>query len=149
MLGSRGTIETDHVDAHILQNGESRVDISAEQHAPGRVERDLRLVHLPLDGLGGLLGGLLGNLVDRLTRPPGFGQGHVIDFIQLPHFAVFNVAEGAGRVTIEGHSFDFEPHDIFVAPSWCEVSFVAREESVIFSYSDRAAQEALGFFREA
>ena len=43
--------------------------------------------------LGGLLGGLLGNLVDRLTRPPGFGRGYVIDFIQLPHFAVFNVAD--------------------------------------------------------
>ena len=63
--------------------------------------------------------------------------------------AVYNVAEGSGRVTIEGKAFDFEPHDIFVAPSWCEVSFVAREESVIFSYSDRAAQEAMGFFREA
>jgi gentisate 1,2-dioxygenase len=62
--------------------------------------------------------------------------------------AVFNVAEGAGRVTIEGHSFDFEPHDIFVAPAWCAVSFSAREECVIFSYSDRAAQEAMGFFRE-
>jgi signal peptidase II len=43
--------------------------------------------------LGGLLGGLLGNLVDRLTRAPGFGRGYVIDFIQLPHFAIFNVAD--------------------------------------------------------
>ena len=43
--------------------------------------------------LGGLLGGLLGNLIDRLTRPPGFGSGYVIDFIQLPHFAIFNVAD--------------------------------------------------------
>lgn len=43
--------------------------------------------------LGGLLGGLLGNLVDRLTREPGFARGHVVDFIQLPHFAVFNIAD--------------------------------------------------------
>lgn len=43
--------------------------------------------------LGALLGGLLGNLVDRLTRPPGPGMGYVVDFIQLPHFAVFNVAD--------------------------------------------------------
>jgi signal peptidase II len=43
--------------------------------------------------LGGLLGGLLGNLVDRLTRPPGPGLGYVVDFIQLPNFAVFNVAD--------------------------------------------------------
>ena len=43
--------------------------------------------------LGGLLGGLLGNLTDRLIREPGIGQGYVVDFIQLPHFAVFNVAD--------------------------------------------------------
>jgi signal peptidase II len=43
--------------------------------------------------LGGLLGGLLGNLIDRLTRPPGPGLGYVVDWIQLPNFAVFNVAD--------------------------------------------------------
>jgi signal peptidase II len=43
--------------------------------------------------LGGLLGGLLGNLVDRITRPPSPGLGYVVDWIQLPNFAVFNVAD--------------------------------------------------------
>lgn len=43
--------------------------------------------------LGGLLGGLLGNLIDRLIRPPGPGLGYVVDFVQLPNFAVFNVAD--------------------------------------------------------
>ena len=43
--------------------------------------------------LGGLLGGLLGNLIDRLTRPPSFGLGYVVDFIQVPNFAVFNIAD--------------------------------------------------------
>ena len=43
--------------------------------------------------LGGLLGGLMGNLIDRLIRDPGIGQGYVVDFIQLPHFAVFNFAD--------------------------------------------------------
>lgn len=43
--------------------------------------------------LGGLLGGLLGNLIDRITRPPSVGLGYVVDFIQLPNFAVFNVAD--------------------------------------------------------
>jgi signal peptidase II len=43
--------------------------------------------------LGGLLGGLLGNLIDRITRPPGPGLGYVVDWIQLPNFAVFNVAD--------------------------------------------------------
>ncbi|MDX6267146.1 MAG: signal peptidase [Frankiales bacterium] len=43
--------------------------------------------------LGLLLGGALGNLLDRLTRSPGFGRGWVVDFISVPHFASFNVAD--------------------------------------------------------
>lgn len=44
--------------------------------------------------LGLLLGGNLGNLFDRLTREPSFGQGHVVDFIQVWGFpAIFNVAD--------------------------------------------------------
>jgi signal peptidase II len=43
---------------------------------------------------GLLLGGTLGNLTDRLFRPPGFGTGHVIDFLQVYGFpAIFNVAD--------------------------------------------------------
>ena len=45
---------------------------------------------------GLLLGGNLGNLTDRLFREPGFGVGHVIDFIQIKYFpAIFNVADMA------------------------------------------------------
>ena len=44
-------------------------------------------------GLGMLLAGILGNLTDRLIRPPGVGHGHVIDFLQVPYFAIFNVAD--------------------------------------------------------
>jgi signal peptidase II len=45
---------------------------------------------------GLLLGGNLGNLTDRLFREPGFGVGHVIDFIQIYWFpAIFNVADMA------------------------------------------------------
>jgi signal peptidase II len=43
--------------------------------------------------LGGLLGGLLGNLIDRLTRPPSPGMGSVVDFIGLPNFPIFNIAD--------------------------------------------------------
>ena len=45
--------------------------------------------------LGALLGGAVGNLVDRLVRAPGLGRGHVVDWIQLPHFAVFNLADAS------------------------------------------------------
>ena len=43
--------------------------------------------------LGLLLGGAAGNLCDRLFRPPSFGRGHVIDFLALPHFPLFNLAD--------------------------------------------------------
>lgn len=49
--------------------------------------------------LGLLLGGVLGNLTDRLFREPGFGVGHVIDFINTPWMwfwttpAIYNVAD--------------------------------------------------------
>nr|WP_279671992.1 signal peptidase II [Flexivirga meconopsidis] len=43
--------------------------------------------------LGLLIGGALGNLTDRFFRPPGGGQGHVVDFLELPHWPIFNVAD--------------------------------------------------------
>jgi signal peptidase II len=43
--------------------------------------------------LGLLCAGVAGNLVDRLFRSPGVLRGKVVDFMQLPYFAVFNVAD--------------------------------------------------------
>jgi signal peptidase II len=43
--------------------------------------------------LGLLLGGVSGNLTDRMLRDPGPLRGHVVDFLQLPHWPVFNVAD--------------------------------------------------------
>ena len=44
--------------------------------------------------IGGLvLGGALGNLCDRIFRSPGFLRGHVVDFVALGSFPVFNVAD--------------------------------------------------------
>jgi signal peptidase II len=45
--------------------------------------------------LGLIVGGGLGNLIDRIIREPGFGQGRVVDFIAVPHWPVFNVADMA------------------------------------------------------
>jgi signal peptidase II len=43
--------------------------------------------------LGLLTAGVAGNLVDRLFREPGVLRGHVVDFLQLPHWPIFNVAD--------------------------------------------------------
>lgn len=45
--------------------------------------------------LGALLGGALGNLSDRLFREPGPFRGYVVDWIQVPHYPVFNIADSA------------------------------------------------------
>jgi len=43
--------------------------------------------------LGLLLAGVCGNLTDRIFREPGVLRGHVVDFLALPHWPVFNVAD--------------------------------------------------------
>lgn len=43
--------------------------------------------------LGFLLAGIAGNLLDRILRDPGPFRGHVVDFLMLPNWPVFNVAD--------------------------------------------------------
>jgi gentisate 1,2-dioxygenase len=62
--------------------------------------------------------------------------------------AVYCVVEGRGSVTIGDTHWDLSPHDVFVVPSWTFHQFKAETDCVLFSYTDRAAQEALGFWRE-
>lgn len=45
--------------------------------------------------LGLVLGGIFGNLTDRLFRSPGFLKGEVIDWLELTHWPVFNLADSA------------------------------------------------------
>ena len=61
---------------------------------------------------------------------------------------VFCVAEGRGSSRIGDRLFEWAGRDIFVVPSWCPVSHDATEETVLFSFSDRPAQRALGLWRE-
>jgi gentisate 1,2-dioxygenase len=62
--------------------------------------------------------------------------------------AVFVVAEGRGHVEALGERFDLAPRDVFVVPGWISYTLHAADDLVLFSYSDRVAQEKLGFFRE-
>lgn len=45
--------------------------------------------------LGLIVGGALGNIHDRLLRSPGPFRGEVVDFLELPHWPIFNVADMA------------------------------------------------------
>jgi lipoprotein signal peptidase len=59
-----------------------------------RYARRLRSVPWAIT-LGLLLGGALGNLADRVLRSPAPFRGHVVDWIELPHWPVFNLADSA------------------------------------------------------
>ena len=61
---------------------------------------------------------------------------------------IFVVVEGRGYSVIDGVRFDWSPRDIFVLPSWKNIVHHAIDDAVMFSYSDRAAQQKLGFFKE-
>ncbi|MGV0393194.1 signal peptidase II [Corynebacterium riegelii] len=51
-------------------------------------------------GIGLIAGGALGNLCDRLFREPGFWFGHVVDYISVGSFAVFNIADACITVGV-------------------------------------------------
>ena len=50
--------------------------------------------------LGLVLGGAVGNLLDRMFRGDGFLDGAVVDFINVPFFATFNVADIAINIGV-------------------------------------------------
>lgn len=62
---------------------------------------------------------------------------------------VFVVVEGEGRAMIGHKVLELSAREIFVAPAWAPVRFRAESDLVLFGYSDRAAQEKLGLYREA
>jgi signal peptidase II len=59
-----------------------------------RAARNLRSIGWAVT-LGLLLGGATGNLADRIFRAPGLFEGHVVDWIQLPDWPVFNLADSS------------------------------------------------------
>jgi gentisate 1,2-dioxygenase len=61
---------------------------------------------------------------------------------------VFSVVEGEGESEVGGECIRWKPRDLFVVPSWTQHTHRARSEAVLFSFSDRPAQQALGLWRE-
>ena len=51
-------------------------------------------------GLALIAGGALGNFADRIFRAPGFWFGHVVDYISVGNFAVFNLADASITVGV-------------------------------------------------
>ncbi|VCU70181.1 Gentisate 1,2-dioxygenase [Pigmentiphaga humi] len=61
---------------------------------------------------------------------------------------VYAVREGSGACRIGGKEFRFRPKDVFVCPSWMPYSLQADSDAVLFSLSDRPAQQSLDIWRE-
>ena len=61
---------------------------------------------------------------------------------------VYCAVEGRGRSRIDGKTLEWREQDVFVAPSWSRVQHEADADAVLFSFSDRPAQRALGLWRE-
>ena len=56
--------------------------------------------------------------------------------------------EFLGKTTINNKEYLWNKGDIFVVPPWAKIKHDTKEESVLFSFSDRPVQELLGLFRE-
>jgi gentisate 1,2-dioxygenase len=75
--------------------------------------------------------------------------GLATNLYQSTDSSVFVVTEGEGQSVINGAIFRWKPRDVFVVPSWSKVSHQALHDAVLFSFSDRPVQQALGLWREA
>jgi gentisate 1,2-dioxygenase len=61
---------------------------------------------------------------------------------------IFHCIEGTGTVTIDGERIAFAAQDTLVVPAWCGHQLEAGADTVLFSFSDRPIQRALGLWRE-
>ena len=76
--------------------------------------------------------------------PAGFkGRGY-----RSTDATVFCASSGRGRSFVDDVELTWAKNDVFVVPSWRVVRHEADEESILFSFSDRVAQKALGLWRE-
>jgi gentisate 1,2-dioxygenase len=60
---------------------------------------------------------------------------------------IVHVVEGSGRSVIGDQSFQWNAKDIFVVPSWAPCRHESDTDAVLFSFSDRPVQQALGLWR--
>jgi gentisate 1,2-dioxygenase len=62
--------------------------------------------------------------------------------------AIMVVTQGTGHIVLGAERLELAEGDIVVAPSWVPRQISADEDLIVFSYSDKAAQEKLGLWRE-
>ncbi|HTS53368.1 MAG TPA: gentisate 1,2-dioxygenase [Burkholderiales bacterium] len=61
---------------------------------------------------------------------------------------VFHCIEGAGTLIVDGERIPFAARDTFVVPAWRTHRLESGGDAVLFSFSDRPVQRAMGLWRE-
>ena len=84
----------------------------------------------------------IGSFAQRL--PAGFETKSVRSTDGTVHVCL----EGGGEVRVGDHTWHFQENDVFVVPSWHALQLRADRDAVLFSFSDRPVQQALGLWRE-
>jgi signal peptidase II len=84
---------------------------------------------------GMIIGGALGNLIDRLARGEGFLDGRVIDWVQLPNFPTFNMADSSVSVAVV----------VLLVGSWRTGSSVTDRQTRDQASRDQAARDQVGW----
>ena len=95
------------------------------------------------------------NPVDGLAAMPTISpflqllpKGFRTEVYRSTDATVFTPVEGQGKTWVGDTCIEWQPKDIFVVPSWAPVVHEASEDAVLFSFSDRIAQQKLGLWRE-
>ena len=61
---------------------------------------------------------------------------------------VYCPVEGNGRTIIANEVIEWAPQDVFVIPSWYPHHHEAEDDAFLFSYSEKAVHDKLGWFKE-
>jgi gentisate 1,2-dioxygenase len=61
---------------------------------------------------------------------------------------VYVCLQGEGKALIGEQTYEFGESDVFVVPSWQTFQLRANAETILFSFSDRPIQQALGLWRQ-
>ena len=77
-----------------------------------------------------------------------FPKGFKGDKYRSTDGTIFVCTEGGGTTTVEDKVLEWGVNDVFVVPPWKRYSHHVGKDTVLFSISDRPAQEALGIWRE-
>ena len=100
-----------------------------------------------MEFLNPVTGGAVLSTISAFARlvPAGFSTRPMRSTDGMIHVVV----EGAGTLTIDGQDYPLTEGEIVVSPCWSERSISADSDLVLFSYSDRTAQQKLSLWREA